>query len=104
VPFNVQTGNDRNADTNANDRPEGVSRNAERQSSTSTMGLRVSRPWAIGGHRVEVMLEVFNALNNVNILAVNNVYGTAAVPRATFGQPTLAADPRQIQIGMRWGF
>jgi hypothetical protein len=104
VPFNVQTGNDRNGDTNANDRPAGVGRNTGRQASTRSVDLRISRPWVIGDHRVEVMLEAFNALNHTNILAVNNVFGTAPTPRATFGQPTLAADPRQIQAGVRWGF
>jgi hypothetical protein len=104
VPFNVQTGNDRNGDTNANDRPAGVARNTGRQPATRSLDLRVSRPWVFGGTRLEVMLEAFNALNHTNVLAVNNVFGAGPVPRASFGQPTLAGDPRQIQVGVRWGF
>ena len=104
VPFNIQTGNDRNGDTNANDRPARVARNTGRQSATRSLDLRVSRPFVFGGNRVEVMLEAFNALNHTNVLAVNNVFGTGSVPRASFGQPTLAGDPRQIQVGVRWGF
>ena len=49
--------------------------------------------------RIEVMLEAFNVFNHVNILAVNNTFGTGAMPLPTFGQPTLAGDPRQIQDG-----
>ncbi len=50
------------------------------------------------------MIEAFNVLNHVKILAVNNVHGTGIAPNAAFGQPTLAGDPRQTQIGVRWTF
>jgi hypothetical protein len=66
--------------------------------------LRWSRAVSIGTQRLEFMIEGFNLLNHVNILAVNNVYGTGAVPNAAFGQPTLAGDPRQMQAGVRWTF
>lgn len=104
VPFNIVTGNDRNNDTNANDRPIGVGRNSGRQDAVSTVDLRLSRGFSIGTQRLDVMLEAFNVLNHVNILALNNTYGTGVVPNATFGQPTLAGDPRQMQVGMRWTF
>ncbi len=105
VPFNVQTGTDRNNDTNVNDRPAGVGRNSARQPATSALDLRVSRDIRVArSSRIEVILEGFNVLSHVNVLNVNNIFGTGTVPLATFGQPTLAADPRQMQLGVRWTF
>jgi hypothetical protein len=105
VPFNVLAGSDLNNDTNNNDRPVGISRNSERQSATSSVDLRVSRSFRLSGrHSVETIVEAFNVLNRANILAVNSTFGTGAQPLVTFGQPTLAGDPRQVQVGLRWNF
>lgn len=105
VPFNIVAGSDLNFDTNNNDRPVGVNRNTGRQSSTGSVDLRLSRAFRISGRQsVEALVEAFNLFNQVNILALNNTFGTGAVPLTTFGQPTLAGDPRQIQLGLRWNF
>jgi hypothetical protein len=103
-PFNVQTGNDRNSDTNANDRPEGLGRNTGEGFDAATLDLRVSRTIALGASRVEVMLEAFNVLNRANFLIPNNTFGAGATPLPSFGRPTAAADPRQVQLGVRWSF
>jgi hypothetical protein len=69
------------------------------------LDLRVSRSIAVGGaSRVEVMLEAFNVLNRANFLIPNNTFGSGAVPPPSFGRPTAAADPRQVQLGVRWSF
>lgn len=100
VPFNLVTGNDRNNDTTVNDRPLGVPRNSGRLPSTASCDLRVSRAFSPGGrHRVEALVEAFNLFNHVNILNVNNTFGPGSTPLAAFGQPILAGDPRQIQLG-----
>lgn len=105
VPFNPVTGTDRNNDTNNNDRPAGVGRNSARQPSTSSFDVRLSRAFALPrGHRLEAMIEAFNVLNHVNVIQVNNTFGPGPVPLPTYGQPTAAADPRQIQLGVRWSF
>ena len=105
VPFNVVAGSDLNNDTTNNDRPAGVSRNSARQPSTSSVDLRLSRSFAIGGRqRLQLLAEAFNLLNHVNVLQVNNTYGTGTLPLAAFGQPTAAGDARQIQLGVRWSF
>ena len=105
APFNIQTGNDRNNDTNANDRPVGVGRNSGRQPATSSFDVRLSRTFTRGAaQRLEVMVEAFNLFNHVNILSVNNTFGTGTVPLPAFGQPTAAGDPRQVQLGVRWSF
>jgi hypothetical protein len=105
APFNPVTGTDRNNDTNVNDRPIGMGRNSFRQASSSTLDLRVSRAIAVNGrHRLEGMVEAFNVFNHFNVVNVNNTFGTGETPNATFGKPTVAGDPRQVQLGVRWSF
>ena len=105
APFNVVTGTDNNNDTTVNDRPAGVGRNSARMPATSSVDVRLLRAFRLGDQqRIEVMVEAFNLLNHVNVLNVNNTYGNGATPLASFGQPTAAGDPRQIQIGARWSF
>jgi len=47
------------------------------------------------------MAESFNALNRSNLQFPNSTWGTGATPVATFGAATAAADPRQMQFGLR---
>jgi len=104
-PFNVLTGNDRNNDTNTNDRPVGVGRNTGRGFDYASLDLRVSRAIAIGGNRsVELIADAFNILNRTNLLFPNNTFGTGTTPLPGFGLATAAADPRQIQLGVRFRF
>jgi len=105
APFNVVTGTDNNNDTTVNDRPPGVGRNSARMPATSSVDVRLLRSFRLGNRqRIDVMVEAFNLLSHVNVLNVNNTYGNGATPLASFGQPTAAGDPRQIQIGARWSF
>ena len=105
LPFNIQTGADRNNDTNVNDRPVGVGRNTGQGFSFSSLDLRLSRRIAVSSRTtLELLVEAFNALNHPNYQLPNNVIGTGAVPRPGYGQPTAAADPRQVQIGLRVSF
>jgi hypothetical protein len=103
-PFNVQTGGDRNNDTNVNDRPVGVGRNTGAGFDYASLDLRVSRAFAFGRGHLEMMLEGFNVLNRTNFLNPNTTFGTGSTPLPTFGQPTVANDPRQMQLGARWSF
>jgi hypothetical protein len=105
LPFNVVTGNDRNADTNNNDRPAGLGRNAGRGFDFNSLDLRVSRRFRLT-ERVgfETIVEGFNVLNRANFAVPNNTFGAGATPLATFGQPTAAFDPRQVQVGLRLNF
>jgi hypothetical protein len=114
APFNVVTGDDRNSDTTVNDRPAGVGRNAARLAcfshvaddcGTSSLDLRVARRIGIGSrHRIDLMLEGFNVLNHVNVINVNNTFGTGATPAPAFRQVTAIGDMRQLQLGVRWSF
>jgi hypothetical protein len=42
--------------------------------------------------------------NRVNYLGVNTTWGTALAPRDTFGRFESAADPRQLQFGLKLEF
>jgi hypothetical protein len=103
-PFNIVTGGDRNNDTNVNDRPAGVGRNTGVGFDYHSLDLRVGYRLRIAGVSAEASLDVFNALNQTNLLFPNNTFGQGAVPLPTFGRATAAADPRQLQLGLRLRF
>jgi len=100
LPFNVQLPNDRNGDTNFNDRPLGVGRNTGHGFDSRSLDLRFSRTFAVtGGLSVEAILDAFNVLNRANYQVPNNI-----ITSPTFGQPTAVNDPRQVQFGLRVHF
>lgn len=105
LPFNVLLGIDRNFDTNLNDRPVGVGRNAGRGFDFASLDLRVSRRFKLT-ERVDLQLlaEGFNVLNRPNFGVPNNTFGPGVNPLPAFGQPTAAFDPRQFQFGMKVSF
>jgi hypothetical protein len=105
LPFNPLTGNDRNFDTNFNDRPVGMGRNTGRGFDSATLDLRLSRKFRFTDRiHLEAISEGFNVLNRSNFQIPNNTFGTGQTPLATFGRPTAASDPRQIQFGLRLSF
>jgi hypothetical protein len=105
LPFNVLTGNDRNGDTNVNDRPAGVGRNTGRGFDSAALDLRLSRRWRVGERAgFEVIAEGFNVLNRANLQLPNNVFGAGTTPLRGFGLPTAADNPRQVQFGLRLDF
>ena len=105
LPFNVLLGNDRNFDTNNNDRPAGVGRNTGRGFDFASLDLRLSRKFHLT-ERVDLQLlaEGFNVLNRANFGIPNNTFGTGVTPLPAFGRPTAAFDPRQFQFGMKVSF
>lgn len=105
LPFNVVTGTDRNFDTNVNDRPVGVGRNSGKGFNFASLDLRLSRRFRLSERmQLEALAEGFNVLNRANFQLPNNVFGTGATSLPSFGTPTGAADPRQIQFGLRLSF
>lgn len=105
LPFNIVTGTDRNNDTTVNDRPVGVGRNTGKGFDFASFDARLSRRIRLSERvGLEVMAEGFNLLNRANFQLPNNTFGTGATPNATFGKPTGAADPRQLQFGLRLSF
>ncbi|HWW77242.1 MAG TPA: hypothetical protein VNZ44_17700, partial [Pyrinomonadaceae bacterium] len=105
LPFNVQTGTDRNFDTNANDRPAGLGRNTGRGFDYASLDLRLSRRFRLNEHvSLEALAEGFNVLNRANLQLPNNTFGAGATPPASFGRAGAADNPRQIQLGLRLNF
>lgn len=71
----------------------------------ASLDLRLSRRLTVTENfGVEAMAEGFNMLNRTNLQFPNNVFGTGPTPLPAFGRPTAAADPRQIQVGLRVSF
>src|SRR6185503_6440149 len=105
LPFNILTGNDRNFDTNNNDRPVGVARNAGRGFDFASLDLRIGRDFHLSDRvSLRILAEGFNLFNRANYSVPNNTFGTGVAPLSTFGQPTAAFDPRQFQFGMKLSF
>jgi outer membrane receptor protein involved in Fe transport len=97
LPFNIQLPNDRNGDTNFNDRPIGVGRNTGHGFDYRSLDLRVSRTFALTSRiSIEALADAFNVLNRANYQAPNNI-----ITSPTFGNPTAVNDPRQLQLGIR---
>ncbi|HEV7859926.1 MAG TPA: TonB-dependent receptor [Pyrinomonadaceae bacterium] len=105
LPFNIQTGADRNFDTNVNDRPPGVGRNTGLGFDFASLDLRLNRRLRLGEHlSLDAMVEGFNILNRANLQLPNNTFGTGTTPLPGFGRPTAADNPRQVQFGLRLNF
>jgi outer membrane receptor protein involved in Fe transport len=109
LPFNILTGTDTNKDTNNNDRPAGVARNAGHAFGFDSLDLRLERSFRLDDRwRIAAMVDGFNILNHTNFQLPNNVFGTGPHPGTPsnpfFAQPTAAADPRQIQLGLKVTF
>jgi TonB-dependent receptor-like protein/carboxypeptidase family protein len=72
-------------------------RGSRRLSSQSLLDFRVSRAFGVGAGRVELLLDVFNALNDTaaEALATDNLFSP------NFGQPTVFMDPRRAMVSVR---
>ncbi|HEX7288527.1 MAG TPA: TonB-dependent receptor [Candidatus Angelobacter sp.] len=105
IPFNITTGFDANHDGVANDRPAGVGRNTGIGPMYSDVDIRVSRRFVLGAQRehgtryLEVRIDAFNALNQVN---ATNYIGVLSSP--LFGQANSALPARQLQLSMKASF
>lgn len=105
LPFNILLGSDRNFDTNNNDRPAGVGRNTGRGFDYASFDMRLSRRIRLNERvSLDVLAEGFNLFNRANFGVPNNTFGSGTIPLPTFGQPTLALDPRQFQFGLKLNF
>ena len=133
-PYNITTGRDDNGDGLFTDRPAGVSRNSARGAMQIDLGGRISYAWGFGAprqqggpggttvmvmvgggggglapgfgggaenkrYRLEVYLSGQNLLNRVNYTAYSFV-----LTSPFYADPIAAAQPRKLQVGMRFGF
>ena len=99
LPYNVTTGADNNRDSVFNDRPTGVSRNSARGADFWQVDTRVSKTIEAFGQHFEVLAEAFNVANRRNWTGfIGNMKSSS------FGSPTDAAIPREVQLGIRVSF
>jgi len=99
---------------NPADPASSVGRNRELTDPEVTLDLRLSRTFKLRGRgTIEAICDVFNVLNAVNAVAVNNVFGAGAFPaqpaanaasQVTYGQYQRVSPPRQVQLALRLGF
>jgi len=107
LPFNLTTGANTIQGTAARPMVDGsfIARNAGEGSDFSTVSMRLSRTFAVGGRaRLEALVEAFNLFNRRNDVARIAVFGTGVYPTqpaANFGQVTVVGEPRALQLGLR---
>jgi len=64
--------------------------------------MRLSKGINLGEHlRMDLMADVFNLFNHTNIIAVNQLCDPLAGPTCAAGQPSAAADARQLQFAIK---
>ncbi|PYQ86215.1 MAG: hypothetical protein DMG03_07570 [Acidobacteria bacterium] len=108
-PYDITTGLDDNNDTLANDRPAGVTRNTGRGPGFAQLDLRLIKSIAVvhvddaaqrqRRNAIELMVDVFNALNRTNVVAI---VGDMSSP--FFGRGNVAAMARSVQFSLRYTF
>jgi hypothetical protein len=102
-PFNVVTGGQTLQTTAA--RVAGAGRNTGVGFNYASLDLRANRSLKIAERMgVEILVEAFNVLNRTNYQFPNNTFGGGTTPLPSFRQATAAADPRQVQLGLRLMF
>jgi hypothetical protein len=99
LPYNVTIGVDSNNDGVANnDRPPDHTRNDARGAPLFEADVRLSKFMHVGGKRIELLAEVFNATNH------DNWTSFTGTPGEFFGRANDAGPPRQFQVGVRFDF
>jgi hypothetical protein len=102
LPFNITAGSNTIQGTGARPTVNGafISRNAGEGFDLFNVNMRLSRTFAITERlRLEGIAEAFNALNHVNGVTLNGVFGAGAYPASplpTFKHVTAVADPRLV--------
>jgi hypothetical protein len=98
LPYTITTGA-RNADGYLLVRPQDVGRNSARGTAFSQTDVRLSRAFRMRPRRLELIAEAFNVANRPNWIAYD---GQQISP--TYGRPTMAANSREVQLGVRVDF
>ena len=115
-PWNRRLGYDFNGDGKNSDRAEGVERNSEDGDSFSQFSLRLTKAFAVGDGKFDVIVEAFNLFDETNY-DINSIDSAEFLGGPTIANPALPyrANPnfgnyratlpgREIQLGLRYGF
>jgi hypothetical protein len=110
-PYTLTTGRDDNSDGFVNDRPAGVGLRSLRMAGQSTFNARVQYalqigaapappvPGQTGRYRFNLFVNIQNLTNHQNLGGYSGVRTSPF-----FMQPTLAANPRRVDLGMGVNF
>ncbi len=103
LPYNITTGEDNNQDTDANDRPPGVTRNTGRGAGSFSIDVHLARPFSLEewGRKInlEFAVDSFYVLNHTN---PSSYVGVVSSP--LFGQPNAAYSGREMQFSVKANF
>jgi hypothetical protein len=113
TPYNITTGRDDNLDGLFADRPAGVGRNSARTAAAWDINGRAGYTWrfgppapgvdaagrTLGKLSLNVWMSFQNLLNRANYVGYSGV-----MTSRFFGEPTNVANPRRMQMGLRFGF
>jgi len=103
--YNITTGSDDNRDTNVNDRPPGLPRNAGHGPRYLNFDFNLSKAFFLGADsggtrkNVNLFANLTNAFNRVHYETPSGVMSSP-----NFGRSTGADDPREIEVGFRFQF
>lgn len=101
----VASGIDLNGDGNTGDRTPTFGRNSFRMTGQRALDLRFGWTLPVRDNRLQVYVEGFNVLNDENVRTVSNDYGPdPANPRARWMESVTFFPPREVQLGVRFGF
>jgi outer membrane receptor protein involved in Fe transport len=110
LPYSGYASSDLNADGNRlNDVAPGTRRHEFRLPAFVSFDVRATRRIGLGDTReLHLMWEAFNLLNRPNYVAVDTMRysanGTTLIRNPGFGDPTVQADPRLMQVAVRFVF
>jgi hypothetical protein len=110
LPFNVTAGTNTVQGSQARPTVDGsfIPRNAGSGFDLINLNVRLSRMFPLAERvSLEAIAEAFNALNHVNGVSLNGVFGPGIYPTnplPTFRQVTAVADPRALQFAVRLAF
>jgi hypothetical protein len=110
LPFNITSGATTVQGTSGRPIVDGtfIGRNTGRLDPIGLVNLRLLRSIPLRARMgLDLMVEVFNATNRRNVMAVNTNFGAGpypSSPSASFGQVTAVGDPRAVQLGVRVRF
>lgn len=86
-------------------RPLNSGRNSLQTPKTFTMDFRVVKYFPFGGvRRLDLVAELFNALNRANVAQINPVFGSGVAPQPQFAQPIEGVGARQVQFSLDFEF
>lgn len=86
-------------------RPIGYGRNTLTTPATAVLDLRVLKFFKVGQHgKFDVVAEAFNLLNRTNVSQINPWFGAGQSALPTFGRPSEAMNPRQLQFSLDFEF